>query len=172
MRVLVVDADARVLLFRDSDLGLDPVPHWWITPGGGVDPGEKDVQTAVREVHEETGLVVAPADLVGPLATRTVVHGYSDVVVTQEEAFWLVRVPVGEISTSGHTQEEQLTMTAHRWWTRAEIDAADPADPNPSAGREPLWPNAIGQLLDLAGGWSRETAPLALGAQEESTVRA
>lgn len=172
MRVLVVDADGRVLLFRDSDLGLDPVPHWWITPGGGVDPGETDEQAAVREVLEETGLVVEEGELVGPLATRTVVHGFSDVVVHQDEAFWVVRVPVGEISTAGHTEEEQLTMTAHRWWTRAEIDAVGPADPRPSAGWEPLWPSVIGDLLDLADQWSAATDPADLGVSEESTVPA
>lgn len=172
MRVLVVDAVGRVLLFRDSDLGLDPVPHWWITPGGGVDPGETDEQAAVREVHEETGFVVVEADLVGPLATRTVVHGFSDVVVHQDEAFWVVRVPVAEISTAGHTAEEQLTMTVHRWWTRGAIDAVDSSDPRPSADREPLWPSNIGHLLDLADRWSPDVDPVVLGVTEESTVLA
>ena len=172
MRVLVVDADSRVLLFRDSDLGLDPVPHWWITPGGGVDPGESDEQAAVREVLEETGFVVQEGELVGPLATRTVVHGFSDVVVTQDEAFWVVRVPVGEISTAGHTAEEQLTMTAHRWWTRAEIDAVDADDLRPEPGREPLWPGGIGHVLDLADGWMPGAGPVDLGSVEESTVPA
>jgi len=168
--VLVVDADGRVLLFRDSDLGLDPVPHWWITPGGGVDPGETDEQAAVREVLEETGFVVEESDLVGPLATRTVVHGFSDVVVRQDEAFWVVRVPVGEISTAGHTTEEQLTMTTHRWWTRSQIDAVAPGDPTPDARHEPLWPGAVGLVLDLAQGWSPIAAVLDLGTVEESTV--
>ncbi len=170
MRVLVVDSDGRVLLFRDSDLGLDPVPHWWITPGGGVDPGETDEEAAVREVHEETGFVVAQGDLVGPLATRTVLHGFSDVVVTQDEAFWVVRVPVGEISTAGHTAEERRTMTSHRWWTRSEIDAVEGVETLPSPDREPLWPPDIGHLLDLADGWSPGREPVGLGVHEESTV--
>src|SRR6478672_5767878 len=70
-RVLVVDSDGRMLLFSDSDPGL-PGHRWWITPGGGVEPGESDLAAAVREVREETGLVVDERDLVGPIARRHV----------------------------------------------------------------------------------------------------
>ena len=48
-------SDGRILLFSDSDPGL-PGLHWWITPGGGVEPGESDLEAAVRELAEETGL--------------------------------------------------------------------------------------------------------------------
>ena len=92
--MLVLDEADRMLLFLDSDLGLDPVLHWWVTPGGGVDPGESDLEAGVRELQEETGLVVDAGDLVGPLLTRVVVHGYSDKVVDQVEVFYVVRVAV------------------------------------------------------------------------------
>ena len=47
VRVLLLDDADRVLLFHDSDAGLDPVVTWWMTPGGGIDPGEDDVSAAV-----------------------------------------------------------------------------------------------------------------------------
>ena len=161
MRVLLVDDRDRLLLFRDSDPGLSPVPYWWITPGGGVEPGEQDVEAAVREVFEETGVQVSPRDLVGPLATRVVVHGYSDVVTTQDEAFWYVRVPAFEVSTVGHTEQELLTMTDHRWWTRDEL----------AATAEEVWPRDVLALWTSAESHAAgPTRPVDLGTVEESTV--
>lgn len=161
MRVILVDTEDRLLLFRDSDPGLTPVPTFWITPGGGVDPGETDLEAAVREVEEETGLVIAASDLVGPLAERVVVHGFSDVVTTQDELFWFVRCPAFEISTDGHTQDEIATLTAHHWWSRAELEAST----------EEIWPRDLLALRDRVGpGDAPVGPPLALGAVDESTV--
>lgn len=36
---------------------------WWDIPKGGQDPGELPLQTAVREMQEETGIVLAPERL-------------------------------------------------------------------------------------------------------------
>ncbi|MDT0215509.1 NUDIX domain-containing protein [Rothia sp. ARF10] len=161
MRVLLVDEADRILLFRDSDPGLTPVPVFWITPGGGVDPGESDLQAAVREVAEETGLAIREDELVGPLAQRVVVHGYSDVVTTQDEQFWFVRCTSFEVSTAGHTEVELATMTAHHWWTRAELETTT----------EDIWPRDLLAIRDLVPeGRTTPGEPLDLGNVDESTV--
>lgn len=161
MRVLLVDTDDRLLLFRDSDPGILPLPTFWITPGGGVDPGETDLEAAVREVAEETGLHISEAELVGPLAERVVVHGYSDVVTTQDEQFWFVRCAPFVVSTDGHTEVELATMTDHHWWSRAELEQTS----------EDIWPRDLLAIWDQVGAGDVITAaPLALGEVDESTV--
>ena len=54
---IVRDAHGSVLLQRRSDNGL------WSVPGGALDPDEQPAQACVREVYEETGLVVRPAQV-------------------------------------------------------------------------------------------------------------
>ncbi|WP_307835737.1 NUDIX hydrolase [Phycicoccus sonneratiae] len=161
VRVLLLDEDDRVLLLEDSDLGLDPVPRWWNTPGGGVDPGESDTEAVVRELWEETGLRVTEADLVGPLLERRVVHGWSDKVVDQDEVFWAVRVPAFEVETSGHTEEERLTVVSIRWW---DLDALE-------ATGDLVWPVDLRALADLVAEPARwRDGPVAAGEVEESTL--
>lgn len=162
-RVLLIDDRDRILLFADSDPGI-PGTRWWITPGGGIDDGESEVVAAVRELEEETGLRVAESDLVGPTMRRAVVHGYSDVVIDQQDVFYACWVPAFEVSTAGHTEDELLTMAEHRWWTRAELAVTD----------EEIWPAV---LLDL---WkdadvrrdAAASAPADGGWVEESTIPA
>ena len=56
---VVILMEQRVLLILRDDFSV------WALPGGGVDPGESLVQAAMREVREETGLVVVISRLVG-----------------------------------------------------------------------------------------------------------
>src|SRR5471032_1945597 len=56
---LVFDADGRVLLVRPSAKDV------WVAPGGAVDPDEAPQDALVREVWEETGLLVEPTLLRG-----------------------------------------------------------------------------------------------------------
>ena len=56
---LVFDEGRRVLLVRLSRRDV------WVAPGGAVDPDEAPQDAVVREVWEETGLLVEPMQLRG-----------------------------------------------------------------------------------------------------------
>lgn len=155
-RVVVTDG-SHVLLFADTDPGL-PGSRWWVTPGGGLDPDETPRQAAVRELYEETGLEVSADDLVGPIATRTAVHGYSDQVLSQREWFFVLRTTRFEPDYAGHTADEQASLDGHAWHPVAGLAGLG----------EPVWPADLAALLGLLtspGSW-----PVDLGTVEESSL--
>ena len=59
---LTFDEEGRLLLVQRAN---EPGRGLWSVPGGRVEPGEDDAAALVREMAEETGLVVLPGDLVG-----------------------------------------------------------------------------------------------------------
>jgi ADP-ribose pyrophosphatase YjhB (NUDIX family) len=57
----VVVHEGRVLLVRR---GSEPLKGHWTLPGGVLEVGETLAEGVAREVHEETGLLVEPLELV------------------------------------------------------------------------------------------------------------
>jgi len=70
---VIKDARGRLLLIKR---GHEPGAGLWSLPGGRVEPGETDAEALVREMREETGLVVVAGRLLGsvrrPLANGDV----------------------------------------------------------------------------------------------------
>lgn len=127
-RVLLVDERARVLLLSGTDPKVGS--RWWITPGGGVEGQEPLVQTAVRELAEETGLQLQPAELIGPVWRRVARFHFTGVDYEQTEFYFAAALGGADrsppaFSASGHTADERLTLTGHRWWTGEELGRTD-----------------------------------------------
>ena len=123
-RVLLFDRDDRILLFLTTAPDTSGVARW-LTPGGGVDAGETFEQAARRELFEETGLAVATLgdpvwshdfDVEWDAADHDTGHAEFFVHVT--ESF--------EPGRENWTEEEQVDVLDHRWWTLAELLAERP----------------------------------------------
>ncbi|GAB4151471.1 MAG: NUDIX domain-containing protein [Candidatus Promineifilaceae bacterium] len=61
-----------ILLTRRVDNGQ------WCLPSGGVEPGESVKETCIREVKEETGLIIDPFRLIGIYSNPNVLIQYPD----------------------------------------------------------------------------------------------
>ena len=120
-RLLVLDDDDRLLLMLTAAPDSSRVARW-ITPGGGVDPGESHEEAAIRELHEETGQVVAE---VGPVVRVDDFEvAWDDADHTHGHAeFFVVRLPHFEVVDDDWTDEERVDITDARWFSLEELEA-------------------------------------------------
>lgn len=105
-----------MLRFRNPFGGKDV----WLTPGGGIHPGEDGCTALQREVWEETGLRL-PGAL--PLIWRRV-HTYPlrGEQVRQSEDIYFARVPrFAPTSANNPARGEIDIFREFRWWTLREI---------------------------------------------------
>lgn len=118
------DAEPRVLLLRCCEPTTRTTV--WITPGGGVDPGEDHVRAARRELTEELGPVEGA---LGPCVwTREHTFLWNHNVVRQRERYFLMDVaaPFVPAPALGPEAIASEGLLGHRWWTVAELAAGDP----------------------------------------------
>ena len=102
----------------------------WITPGGGVDPGESHLEAAHRELFEETGqkfpISREPVwryefDVSWDQATHN--RGYAEYFVAYSDDEF---EPVSDF----WTPEEHIDVTASKWWGAEELaGTTDPYEP-------------------------------------------
>jgi 8-oxo-dGTP pyrophosphatase MutT (NUDIX family) len=124
-------ATARILLHRGHDeiflllTHFDPevgLPPRWITPGGGVDVGETELEAAVRELFEETGLVIEPEMLGEPIWRTSGRWDWTDGNFhTYSDTFFQLEVEGFELDSTGWTDDERRDVLEYRWWKISEL---------------------------------------------------
>jgi len=126
-RVLPVSPDGAVLLLQERDPAHPDAPYW-SSIGGGVDPGETLVEAAVRELREETGIVVVAAQLLGPLGSFEHAYSFAGRDFLSDNTCFAVPMP-REVSVSfdGLVPEEVGNVLGSRWWHVEELEAAQRA---------------------------------------------
>jgi 8-oxo-dGTP pyrophosphatase MutT (NUDIX family) len=143
-RVVLLDETGAVLLLCGSDpAGAAPAPRWWFTVGGEVRRGERLAEAAARELAEETGLEVTPADMVGPIWRRDEVFEFNGSLIDSEEFYLVHRTQRFEPSIAGRTELERSYIHGARW-----CDGNDIAEL--VAAGEQVYPLQLGELLPAA----------------------
>jgi 8-oxo-dGTP pyrophosphatase MutT (NUDIX family) len=122
VRVVLTDEGGRVLLFHAVTSDVGPA-GWWELPGGGIDDGESYRDAAVREVREETGLLLDPAALGPPSWRRDSTWRSRGLRRLQHEVVVGGRVPGHRpaINADGRTAYELEIYVDVRWWEVGEI---------------------------------------------------
>ncbi|MCG8922753.1 NUDIX hydrolase [Lentzea sp. CC55] len=146
-RVVLTDAEGRVLLFQGFDPAR-PQELFWFTVGGGVEDGEELRDAAVREAFEETGVKLAPEQLVGPIWRRRTVFSFDGETFDAEEWFFYASVDGLEVDTSGFDDVEETTISTFRWWSAEELEATE----------DTVYPVQLAELMGSLGSeWDGET---------------
>jgi 8-oxo-dGTP pyrophosphatase MutT (NUDIX family) len=95
--------------------GLEPR---WVSPGGGIEPGEDISSAAARELLEETGLSVPAQDFGTKVAELEFQQAWTtgDYETGVAHFFKLNVVDEFEIDRSLWTPEEHRDILEVRWW--------------------------------------------------------
>jgi 8-oxo-dGTP pyrophosphatase MutT (NUDIX family) len=129
-RILLFDESGSILLMLTTAPDTSKFARW-VTPGGGVDPGETHEIAAVRELFEETGLRIATP---GPSVWNyDFVVGWDDADHdTGHAEYYVVRTSRFEISRENWTDDEKVDTLDIRWWSLDELSrTAEPFEPAP-----------------------------------------
>jgi len=135
-RVVLLDAEDRLLLMHGRLPVAPEGPDFWFTIGGGVEPGESLAEAAVREALEETGL----ADVrLGPELwyDETILAGADLVERRLQQHYFLARTGGRSLSRAGWQAHELDLVDEMRWWTLEELIATT----------ETVYPEGLADLL-------------------------
>jgi 8-oxo-dGTP pyrophosphatase MutT (NUDIX family) len=122
-RVLPVCPEGEVLLLQDQDPTY-PGELRWGTIGGALDPGETHEQAAIRELYEETGLVIGPEVLTPAFHRSTHDYSWGGVAYRSDNTWFATAMSCDvEVSFEHLVPEEVGNVVAWAWWSPEALEA-------------------------------------------------
>ncbi|MCF8541013.1 MAG: NUDIX domain-containing protein [Aurantimicrobium sp.] len=123
-RVLLFDEHKRLLLMKTASPSLAVPVIRWITPGGGADDHESHSQGAIRELFEETGLLVTSVG--EPVWAVSGESRFADGhVQTTHAEFFAVHTQSFEPVDDNWMPNEFSDIHDVRWWHLDDLGATD-----------------------------------------------
>jgi 8-oxo-dGTP diphosphatase len=110
---VIRDDTGRLLLILR---GHEPGYGLWSIPGGRIEPGETDEQAVIREVLEETGLVVTCGRLLGAVELA----GPAGVIIEVRD--YLAALAAGVEPAAARAGDDAAAV---RWVTDSDADAME-----------------------------------------------
>lgn len=122
-RVVLLDENDRFLLLLTSSPRLQTPVVRWLTPGGGVEDHETHQEGAIRELFEETGLLVSSVgEPIWSIEGQSVFND-GHVQSTYSEYF-VVRTQSFDITNEHWMENEFVDIHDVRWWSLDELLAS------------------------------------------------
>jgi 8-oxo-dGTP pyrophosphatase MutT (NUDIX family) len=123
-RVLPVSVDGEVLLLQDQDPAHPGVLRWG-SIGGAADEGETLVEAALRELHEETGIVVPASELTEPFLRSSYDFSWDGTPYRSDSTFFALPLERGVEISFAHLEEAEVgNVLAARWWRPEDLQRA------------------------------------------------
>lgn len=124
-RVIPVSPQGRALLLYGHDPDAPQRPYWF-TVGGQIEPPETARQAVVRELQEETGIVIDGHDLIGPFHRGQHAYSYAGAQYVSTSQFFTLLLTERNVRPAGVPGE---VITDARWWSPEEIKTAPLSGP-------------------------------------------
>jgi 8-oxo-dGTP pyrophosphatase MutT (NUDIX family) len=122
-RLVPVNDRGEVLLLHGRDPAR-PDDWYWFTIGGAVEAGETPQEAAVRELHEETGIVASPDELTDAFHHGVHAFSYDGVDYDGEATFYALPMTTqagDRVHFDGLEEAEVGNVVAARWWAPADL---------------------------------------------------
>jgi 8-oxo-dGTP pyrophosphatase MutT (NUDIX family) len=136
-RALLFDPEDRILLMKGRLPGNPSGPAFWFTIGGEREPGEGVLETAAREIVEETGLTDAELGPVVWTSEALIAFGEAGETLHFKEAYVVARTQGGALSRAGWMPGEHELIDDLRWWTLEALKLSE----------ETIYPIGLAELL-------------------------